>query len=357
MSSKVMRELLDLMEGNTIANHTKQLNESVAEILDEDLGTLQQVDTEFLPLFKIGGRWKSGQHVGGKLRHGLTSESPVEVIGVPSAVGATKVFAENRNVMGLIIRVAGEQVIAFSKHEGYRYNTVVQAKFKEKAVADLAAKAGTKLDIYNSPLKHNYPSDNQVKAMVAFLLRFTKAINAPVDALIIKFDDSKKEIRAARKAAKEGSPHFIKDLTAYLRKDLRARLDKFKADKAETVDSLDAAFERFKDNFLDKINIGGYTYEITNTNLNWTALRNPKTDDLWYRSYITYRIDAPGRKKARAEIEAWEAADPENNKYGSETWKEFSKTLPVDRFEVEVKLVGNVLTPVKLNVENGIGYY
>ncbi|AUZ94845.1 hypothetical protein FDI40_gp033 [Agrobacterium phage Atu_ph07] len=306
-------------------------------VVNEDLGTLKFVDKDLIGALK-NKPFYSRRSTG--LKSGLTSDSPVKttLVGTASAIHS---LLTDKTVFGAVFMVEDRQLFVAVKEDNDKYNITFSRTNKS-----YAKDAG--IDEYDYSGK---VSSAKLKKLVSAINKMAKEDNKMLEAQVIFIDGSKTELRKERQAARSGSPFFTKNLTRELRQSLSARLEKFKASKSTNVDDLDAAFETIKEKFLDMINVGGYSYKLSRTNLNWESLNKGEDDtNVWSDSYLTYSLTSDSEGKRSDEMrkvytDAREISDDsEKDAYiDAERAK-----LPPRSFDIILRLKGNVLTPVRL---------
>lgn len=306
-------------------------------VVNEDLGTLKFVDNDLI------GALKKVTYHGGRstgLKTGLTSDSPVKttLVGTASAIHS---LLTDKTVFGAVFMVENRQLFVAVKEENDKF--VITFSRTNKSYAKDAG-----IDEYDYSGK---VSSAKLKKLVSVINKMAKEDNKMLEAQVIFIDGSKTELRKERQAARSGSPFFSKNLTRELRHSLASRLEKFKASKSTNVDDLDAAFETIKEKFLDMITVGGYSYKLSRTNLNWESLNKGEDDtNVWSDSYLTYTLTSESEQKRSEEMrKVYTDAREISDESERDVYLDAERAkLPPRSFEIILRLKGNVLTPVRL---------
>lgn len=319
------------------------------EQLDEDLGNLKDISPSLMSVFRAYtmGRGK------GPLKPSVGQNSPVTVQDVKSATAIIRTLEDDKNVIGAVLVVGGKQVFAVAVHErkysGITFKATVDVPALQSVVGETNVTSedfsyGGKLDFRNT----GGDSSNKIRAGVSHILSLAKQAGLSYSSKVVSQDAARAEVSKDRKAARVGATAMMtKD---QLRKEfastLRSKLEAFKAGKATSVEDFDQAIEKFKTDFLEMITIAGYSYKISNANLNWSYLKS-EGEDGWGRSSISYEATQETNQKI------WDLRRGYKEKFPGKDYDDpevaaYLGGLPPKNFEVIVKLKGNVLTPVKL---------
>ena len=318
-----------------ISRLEKELKDAQSQI-NEDLGTLKFVDKDLIGALKIPTHYKTRSR---GLKAGLTSDSPVKttLVGTASAIHS---LLTDKTVFGAVFMVENRQLFVAVK-EDEKFNITFSRTNKS-----YAKDAG--IDEYDYTGKINAA---KLKKLVSAINKFAKDENKMLEAQVIFIDSSKTELRKERQDARSGSPFFSKNLTRELRQSLAGRLEKFKASKSTNVDDLDAAFETIKEKFLDMISVGGYSYKLSRSNLNWESLNKADDDErVWSDSSLTYTLTGDSEQKRSEEMrKVYTDAREISDESERDVYLDAERAkLPPRSFEIILRLKGNVLTPVRL---------
>lgn len=365
---KALREIINLQGG----------------FLFENLGNLNQIDPDYINLFKTKDTTAAYNKKGERqtrsvvrLKKGFGQSSPINTHVVKSASKALDALLNNEHVRGIIVRDGPEQLGAIvpdarstmSWRSRSRGNTEYTLKLNTYRLSELA---GMTMEEVNSEITHlshvkqirTYKNNEIIattvtKTGLTGLLRFLytnyfKKLENP-NILTIERDTDQANKQATRIKSREGlvplpnEPGY-RDLTSSLRNDLRSRLDAFKSSKlgegASTPQELVKMF--IEHGYANKVKFGGFTYDLYRDSISLDALLKP--DDRWHnKARIDYKINENTAefKQAKQEYKN-KRADHDDWKKSQEWAKEH---MPPRSISVNLGLKGGRIEPVSIDEE------
>ena len=303
--------LVDIMKKD------KKLFESKASevLVMEDMGNLDIIKPEFQKVFASNyGSYGHGKN--NKIAVGsVGKESPVETTEIKSIKDAyTDLFAGK--TVGVILRLDGEQVIAVGpviKDMNYNYKSTndVQVMIDYKKLGELGfskedldnlAKKISNYSFARSFISSDKLSVAKAKTILSTFYKVTKTlVDGVVDAIVVYPDADRKEKKQERSAAKHGALAIEVKSSKFkesARRDLMSRLDKFKASKAASYATPEEFFKAiFEKGYMDKVIIGGYTYEKQTSDLRLGDIQNPEKSWGTVMNTVNYRLDEKNSPK------------------------------------------------------------
>lgn len=388
---KIIQNLLELLIEDT-SNYDDSM-------LLEAIGNLNVIDKKFLNVLKSRKLTTSAQ-TGRKglekrqsLTKGVGDKSPFTTKNFPSGGPAMTAFADDINARAMVLvtdegAAGGYQVMivakAFSSKSDhfdfgidYSFLSTALKPSMEEVEALEALKAGGS---YISGAVAGISSFTDVKQLeigkiMNVVLKMFKARGLKFQFTVISTDTDRSQKNAARVETRKGiipkyrSAEAIERYEALLRRDLRARLDKFKSGKSEKYETPEALIKGIlEQGYLDKFTFAGQTYDIFNDRINFRELR--RTGEKRYESdesYIEYKVnektDAYKAEVKRIEetYEAIRAEASANNtnmldaEYNAK-YKELMKDSPPKTIKIILELKGGSIVPKDIKYENGLYY-
>lgn len=391
----------------------KELLQLHEEFLIENLGTLKQVDKKFKAALFLDtksridrSKIKAAAAAGKKLadyekttmrrtlKGSLGEKSTFEEQTVKTPAELVELVKDPANKV-VLLKDGVHQYAIFVKDSWKtdNYKTASRAKigidfnvfndldpsFKDITDADRAMSARSGGKLYkmgfgpSSEVQVKDANDGLKTATVfaTYIMTMLKKIKKTAQVVCFKADDTRIEKSAARSEQRKNSVPDLRndsvrrEYEKNIKYAFKARLDKYKSDKSIKVATPEEALRIIVDKgFLDKISIGGQTYDYHEDRINLKALRKPK--ETWGRedSYISYKInsDTAEYKKLANErtelrhkfIEINTAAGQEKPyDFNDEQEQKMDKLRPAGEFKLMLKLEGGRIVPGEIKFEKG----
>ena len=259
--------------------------------LDEDLGNLKQIEADLRQLFQPFGK-KSMLSTAGE-------NSPVELIDVSNGSAMMRA-AEEKDTIGLVFVLDGEQIAGVSLRKSGRYGLGGDSNF---LLSDRAQR------ISGFPYKELYnqkfgSSKSAHRNAFVTIKKFAQESGMTFEVKAIKTDMTRVAKQIDRRKSRDGATAMMNPerLRAQIKGELQSKLVNFKASKATSVKEFDDIISAFQDEFLETINVGGYSYQMSNDRLNYGSLKSG--GDSWSTSYLTYTMTPDSKEKAYADWKA-----------------------------------------------------
>lgn len=297
-------------------------------LLYEDYGNLNAIDPKFRKIFSSSYAYGRGSTKISNPRVG--AESPVLTVEPTKASAAANQFfgADNKTIQGMVLLVNGNQVLAIAKQvdrydhqpDKPEHRIMLDATFylEVEKGETRKAKVAKILNGYESTLRSGISdrnvSESQAKTVLTSIFNAAKELNFEISAFVVGVDTNRQQKKKDRAAAKHGAvaldqvnPKFAQKA----RHELRDRLDKFKAGKAEDYatpqEFLKAVIEK---GFLEKISIDGFVYKLDRDQLRLSDIIKPDPRGWNNGNKIQYTIDSSNSEKyAKLKKDLWNNHD------------------------------------------------
>ncbi len=340
------------------------LNELLSFTLLEDLGALKFVDTKFrnallkkpterrVPQDSEYGYETKRVHVMKTLSGRGSSVSTV----VPKTATAAIAVLDEADVIAALLIVDGQQVLGFRKTASkagekdaytvvFDFDVDIDASTPalDAAYAELASSLppGKGL-VHKSDVTKGY-----LRNVLAAVLKLFKG--KKLELKVIHTDAERPALSSARKEARVGSDFTSATFMKQAKAALQRRLDLFKSSKAVGVDRVEEVATAIREKgYLDKIKIGGYAYDLMDSNIRMDVLKNPKGQS---RAYVEYQLNSKTPEYQELS-KRWNAIYRENPVDGSDRERALAELhRPPERVKVLLKLERGAIVPDRVQSE------
>ena len=360
------------------------LFEGVDFDLFENLGNLNLINRKFLSVLRK-------QYDKKDLKDKLGQNSKVEE---KSQAHQNEIWnsLSDPNATAVVLKVGDKQAMAVAKDKGYKgsttYTMVVDGDlfngklgiFKDEKdyhdVMGLADKERNYGDFSVYRLTSGTENSNagKVKKLIKNILARAKEAGNEVKTLTVMNDEERSKKSGERAEARSGAepPHSKKEHTrnkistgrgSYqslskikqvwnreLRRDLSDRLERYKAENADSVEDQAAMLKKIiTDGYMDKIKVGGMTYKLSNDRLYFRELQSRakgiKEGSLWNDiPRIEYEFDSAGKEAEELQKKLSELRKNKPDDY----FEQRQKLLPPRHMKVLLKLQGGSIVPYEI---------
>lgn len=340
-----------------------KINDLVSAI-NEDIGNLKLLQGKFRNIFASGYPKKQ------QLAHKLVGrDSPIESVEVAKAKDALAALFDtteryNSKVVGIVLAVNGTQFLAIVKDGGKQFEMTIDGMAihqlsKDKAVVDKigAAFKGYSTGTIDTGVDNRRISEPKLRSILNNVFKIIKESGAAATAFVIKRDDARLAKQSDRKAARVGllpsSGEEIRgdQFKRATRQALMSRFDKFKAAKAKEYNTPEEFMAAaIKEGFMDKINVGGFIYELKEDSLRLSDIVKPEG---WHKSNaIAYRIDSHHNAKLeQLSQKLWDLKQEAKDKPELESKvEEFKAKFPPREIRVIMGMQGGSIVPTSVEV-------
>lgn len=279
----------------------------IVQILNEDLGNLKLIDPKFRKIFS--NYWNKSKAIGDKHTE-LGQNSPVEAVEIVKAKDAVDALFTNASVKAVVLIFNGVQVAGIGKDSrDFEVYLDADAVHQMKPEKDVMQKMSDSFRGYRNSglmtgLERKSLSETKTRSFINTMFKIAKHAGATMSALVIKNDPERFKKRNDRFVAKKGlipssgeeirSDNYNRQIKAALNK----RLEAFKvanASKAAHATPEEFMASAIKDGFMDKINVGGFIFELQDDSIRLSSIIKPEG---WHKSNaITYRLDSDHNSK------------------------------------------------------------
>jgi len=312
-----MRKLLEIASPDI--NSSTQLN--------EDIGNLENISSPLQVALKSG--WSSSSP-----RIGPSHLGPQSKIIIGEYKNASQAYRElvDGSAAGILITDGEDQLAIIVGQPTPSYRSTKFGKYGSSYAVDETVMAEKypdselmqKITNYDIRPKDHNTAENQVKTLIRLLQKAIRDTGGKVGMQLLTVDTERLEKRKERKANQPidmTSQEYIRGM----RQQLKIRLDQFKSSRAAQVGSVEEMLPYIiEKGYIDKINVGGFTYSLSNDRINLRSLSGK--DSFHGESTIEYTIDQGPDWR-----EMYRANDEENR--------------PPERLEVVLGLEGGRIVP------------